>query len=134
VGYNTVDPEADRANQVLLFQEFREQLDAFRSGLLLTTAIGAAKDKIDASDPQGYAAHSDWINVMTYDYHGSWASAGPTDFQANLFPDPESPNYAQYPDYNTRSSITTLLELGVPAHKLHLGVPIYGRGWTGKCL
>ncbi|GLS04450.1 hypothetical protein GCM10007860_15970 [Chitiniphilus shinanonensis] len=137
--YNTVSP-ADTRNFTLLMQEFRTQLDALNDGhKLLTAAMGAGKDKIDLTEPAEYSKYLDWINIMSYDYNGTWAAQGPTDFQAHLYPDPTNPNaidsktgepsLATY--YNTDSAVKSLIAKGIPAKKLHLGIPYYGRGWTG---
>ncbi|WP_305038167.1 glycoside hydrolase family 18 protein [Caballeronia sp. TF1N1] len=134
--YNTYDVK-DKENYTLLLTEFRKQLDAMgaQNGkrYLLTVAIGAGGDKIASTNPGDYSKPLDWINVMTYDYHGGWESTGPTDFQSHLYPDPASPNMAGAPGntYYTDAAIQALLKAGVPSSKIVLGIPLYGRGWTG---
>jgi chitinase len=135
--YNLVDPN-DKQNYTLLLAEFRKQLDAYGSQngkrYLLTVAIGAGTDKIEHTAPAEYSKSLDWINVMAYDFHGGWEATGPTDFQAPLYPDPNSPNYkagGYAPYYNIDSAIKALLQAGAPASKLVVGIPFYGRGWTG---
>jgi chitinase len=56
---------------------------------------------------------------MTYDFHGAWDSQ--TGFLANL--------YAS--DISVDSVMKYYLREGVPANKLVVGMPFYGRGWTG---
>jgi chitinase len=77
---------------------------------------------------------------MTYDYRGAWDSAGPTNFHANLVGDPNTPDYNKpltgpLPGanryYNGKDSVEYLLAQGAPANKLLVGIPFYGRGWTG---
>ncbi|HSC80196.1 MAG TPA: glycosyl hydrolase family 18 protein [Chitinolyticbacter sp.] len=129
--YNTVAPE-DKQNFTLLLAEFRKQLDALGgSHKYLTVAIGAGKDKIDQTEPAKYSQYLDWINVMTYDYHGGWDAQGPTNFQSHLYPDPADPTVGVARSYNTNDAITALLAAGAPAGKLVVGIPYYGRGWTG---
>ncbi|HSC78765.1 MAG TPA: glycosyl hydrolase family 18 protein [Chitinolyticbacter sp.] len=140
--YNTVAPE-DKQNFTLLLKEFREQLDAIGAtngaNYGLTVAIGAGKDKIDMTVPAEYSKYLDWINVMNYDYNGAWAAQGPTDFQSHLYADPNNPQYTDPKTgnrslvsyYNTDDSIKQLLAAGVPGKKLVVGLPFYGRGWTG---
>jgi chitinase len=134
--YNTVSPN-DKTNFTLLMAEFRNQLNAASAAAggkkyYLTAAISAGKEKIAMTEPAKYAAYMDFINIMTYDYHGGWEATGPTDFQSHLYGDPASP-YANTPAgaYNTDTAVTTLLAAGVPAKKLTVGIPFYGRGWTG---
>jgi chitinase len=140
IGTNTVDPVNDKANFTLLMQEFRKQLDAIgatnNKKYLLTVAIGAGDDKIAATAPAEYSKYLDWINIMSYDYNGGWDAAGPTDFQSNLYQDPASPRTVdpktgKVSKYYTDAAVKDLLARGVPAAKLHMGVPFYGRGWTG---
>ncbi|GAA5785327.1 hypothetical protein YWS52_16480 [Chitiniphilus shinanonensis] len=140
--YNTVAPE-DKQNFTLLLKEFREQLDAIgatnnaRYGL--TVAIGAGKDKIEMTEPAEYTKYLDWVNVMNYDYNGAWAAQGPTDFQSHLYKDPSNPNYIDSKTgqrslvsyYNTDEAIQLLVAKGAPRNKLLVGLPFYGRGWTG---
>ncbi|QZA79516.1 chitinase [Deefgea tanakiae] len=148
VGYNTVSPD-DKRNNTLLLAEFRKQLDelaaANQKKYLLTVAIGVGRDKIEMTEPREYARYLDWINLMTYDYNGGWNAQGPTDFQSHLYADPASPSYKCsgkpedkcYGDrslvsyYNTADAVDLLLQAGVNPKKLVVGIPKYGRGWTG---
>ncbi|UXY16379.1 glycosyl hydrolase family 18 protein [Chitiniphilus purpureus] len=133
-GYNTVSP-SDKQNFTLLLKEFRAQLDALTAvtgkPYLLTVAIGAGKDKIDMTEPGEYSKPLDWINIMSYDYNGGWDAKGPTNFQSHLYNDPAGPQDGLKPTYNTDSAVNQLLKAGVPAQKLVIGIPFYGRGWTG---
>ena len=120
---------ADRDNFTALLAEFRRQLDAVRPGLLLTVAVGAGIDKIRPTDPAAYHRHLDFINVMTYDFHGAWA--GTTNHHTALFHSPADPSSGDAALYNSNDAIEAYLQRGVPAAKLNLGVGFYGRGWTG---
>ncbi|WP_313276267.1 glycosyl hydrolase family 18 protein [Stenotrophomonas sp.] len=120
---------ADRDNFTALLAEFRRQLDAVRPGLLLTVAVGAGIDKIRPTDPAAYHRYLDFINVMTYDFHGAWA--GTTNHHSALFHSPADPSTGDAALYNSNDTIEAYLQRGVPAAKLNLGVGFYGRGWTG---
>jgi len=146
--YNTVSPE-DKKNFTLLLAEFRKQIDELAAAnnkeYLLTVAIGVGKDKIDMTEPREYSRYLNWINMMSYDYNGGWNAQGPTDFQSHLYADPSNPSYkcsgkagdTCYGDrslvsfYNTDDAVSQLINAGVNPKKLVLGVPKYGRGWTG---
>ncbi|QLI81024.1 chitinase [Chitinibacter fontanus] len=141
--YNNVST-ADKQNFTLLLAEFRKQLDelaaANQKKYLLTVAIGVGKDKIEQTEPREYSRYLDWINMMTYDFNGGWAAQGPTDFQSHLYADPASANYLDPKDpskrsltsyYNIDDATTLLLNGGVNPKKLVVGIPFYGRGWTG---
>ncbi len=118
----------DRANFNALLAEFRRQLDAVRPGLLLTIASGAGIDKIRATDPGIYHQSLDFINVMTYDFHGAWDPR--TNHHSALFASPRDPSTGDQKFYNSNDAIEAFLARGVPASKLTLGIGFYGRGWT----
>jgi len=119
----------DNANFTALLAEFRRQLDQVRPGLLLTVAVGAGIDKIRVTDPGQYHQYLDYINVMTYDFHGTWDAR--TNHHSALFASPNDPSTGDVAFYNSDDAIQGFLDRGVPASKLHLGIGFYGRGWTG---
>ncbi|TPD66813.1 chitinase [Stenotrophomonas maltophilia] len=119
----------DNANFTALMAEFRRQLDAVRPGLLLTVAVGAGIDKIRVTDPAAYHPYLDYINVMTYDFHGAWDAK--TNHQSALFDSPNDPSTGDQKLYNSNDAIEAFISRGVPAAKLNLGIGYYGRGWTG---
>ncbi|MET0814365.1 MAG: glycosyl hydrolase family 18 protein, partial [Pseudoxanthomonas sp.] len=80
----------DRANFTALLAEFRRQLNLVRPGLLLTIAPGAGVDKIAATDPGQYHQYLDFINVMTYDFHGAFEPR--TNHHSGLFASPNDPS------------------------------------------
>ena len=120
---------ADNANYTALLAEFRRQLDAVRPGLLLTVAVGAGIDKIRVTDPAAYHPYLDFINVMTYDFHGAWDPQ--TNHHSALFDSPADPSTGDQKLYNSNDAMEAFLSRGVPASKLNLGIGYYGRGWTG---
>ncbi|MDI6100468.1 glycosyl hydrolase family 18 protein [Actinoplanes sp. NEAU-A12] len=104
-------------------------LGALRAALgpdaLITAAVPGDVTRLRAGDYAGAARHADWLGAMTYDYFGTGGSTTA----------PHSPLSA-YPGIpretaNTGATVTALLDMGVPASKLLLGVGFYGRGWTG---
>ncbi|TDR79772.1 glycosyl hydrolase family 18 protein [Paludibacterium purpuratum] len=131
---NTVDPN-DRQNFTLLLAEFRRQLDGLSSQnkrrYYLTAAIGSGVDKIRNTEPGAYSRYLDWVNVMTYDFHGGWESSGPTNWHSNLYRDPAAPVTGDAQYYNVADAVQTLVNAGMPRAKINVGLPFYGRGWTG---
>jgi len=119
---------ADNANFTALMAEFRRQLDAVRPGLLLTVAVGAGIDKIRVTDPAAYHPYLDFINVMTYDFHGAFDPK--TGHHSALFDSPADPSTGDVKLYNSNDAMEAFLARGVPASKLNLGIGFYGRGWT----
>ncbi|MCW4454257.1 glycosyl hydrolase family 18 protein [Flavobacterium sp. MXW15] len=126
-GLSCGSPE-DNANFTALLAEFRRQLDAVRPGLLLTVAVGAGIDKIRVTDPAAYHQYLDYINVMTYDFHGAWDPQ--TNHHSALFNSPNDPSTGDQRFYNSNDAIEAFRTRGVPANKLNLGIGFYGRGWT----
>ena len=118
----------DTANFTALLAEFRRQLDAVRPGLLLTIAAGAGVDKIRVTQPGQYAQYLDYINVMTYDFHGAWDPT--TNHHSALYATASDPSTGDTKKYNTNDAIQAFLATGVPASKLNVGIGFYGRGWT----
>jgi chitinase len=94
---------------------------------LLTIAAPAGPEHIAHLDLPTVHPAVDWINVMTYDFHGSWESTA--NFHAPLFGAKGDPSAAQ--KFYADNSVNLYLGGGVPAGKLVLGVPFYGRGWSG---
>ena len=126
---NTTRPE-DTPNFTLLLQAVRSELDA-RGALngrqyLLTMAAPAGAAKIANLEVEQIHPLLDFINVMTYDYNGPWSSV--SNFNAPLYLSPGDPTA---PGNNADATIQNYLGRGVPADKLVLGVPFYGRAVEG---
>lgn len=66
-------------------------------------------------------SYLDWVNVMAYDYHGSWESE--TGEHATLY-DPSRPNL------NTDYGVSNWLSSGLDATKLVMGLAFYGKSWV----
>lgn len=129
---NVYRPE-DKRNYTLLLQELRRLLDArgAQDGrkYYLTIAAPAGDDKIRNIEPAGIAAACDWINIMTYDFAGGWEKK--TGHQAPMF-SPEGRGAANPSTlWTVDGAVRQFLEAGVDPKKLVVGVPFYGRGWSG---
>jgi GH18 family chitinase len=127
-----VNRPADKQNYTLLLAEIRQQLDqrAAQDGkrYLLTIAAPAGSDKMVHFELARIAEIVDWINVMTYDYHGAWENA--TNHHSPLQRNPQGPTPAAL-GYTVDATVRGYLAAGVPASKLVLGIPAYGRSWSG---
>lgn len=128
--HNIYRPE-DSENFTLLLAEFRRQLDAVGEELgverpfMLTVATVASPAKFELMELDKIHTYLDFINVMTYDFYGAWDTQ--TNFHANLF----TPNADPADSISVDKTMQGYLAGGVPAEKLIMGVPFYGRGWTG---
>ena len=132
---NTYRPE-DKENYTLLMAELRQQLDqaAAEDGrpYLLTIAAPAGYDKTENYEMAEIADHLDWMNLMTYDYHGAW-DLSMTNHHSKLRPSPDDPNPNELirNRYNTEYAVQAWLDAGVPPEKVVVGAPFYGRAWSG---
>ena len=93
----------DKENFTLLMQEIRDSLDFYDPSLLLTAAVGASADRMDDVDWDSIAEILDLINVMSYDFFGSWDEE--TNHNAPLY----APNSGD-PSFNLDSTITRLID------------------------
>ncbi|MGD8176166.1 glycoside hydrolase family 18 protein [Marinimicrobium sp. ARAG 43.8] len=112
------------------FDAYREMMQALRAEFgqdLVTAAIGAGSQTLEAADYGGAAEYVDFYMLMTYDYFGGWAEHGPTAPHSALFDFDALPLEGRYGD----ASVQQLKNLGVPDDKILLGLGFYGRGWTG---
>uniref|UniRef100_A0A6I8PF79 GH18 domain-containing protein n=1 Tax=Ornithorhynchus anatinus TaxID=9258 RepID=A0A6I8PF79_ORNAN len=124
-------PRRDKGLFTVLIQELLEAFEAEaratgRPRLLVTAAVSAFRNTIQlAYEVARIGALLDYISVMTYDFHGSWNSVtghnsplheGPTDTGRFLSsPSPQA------------SAMKLWRDGGVPAEKLIMGFPTYGR-------
>ncbi len=123
---NTKRPE-DKQNFTALLIALRDALDA-RGGAeikrYLLTIAASARGHRDDTELDRIHAPLDFLNLMTYDFAGFWSEA--TGFNAPLHPVPGHPEQP-----SIEESVEAYLKAGVPREKIVIGVPFYGRGWTG---
>jgi chitinase len=121
----------DGENFTALLQELRRQLTSAsiqnHKTYLLTIATSAHPQINAKLELSGIHPSLDFINVMAYDVHGSWDRT--TNFNAPLYRSPRDP--ARAGKLTISEVIQNYLARGVPAAKLVMGTPFYGRGWAG---
>lgn len=129
---NSRRPE-DKENHVLLLQEVRNKLNEAGQEdgkeYLVTIASGASSEYVENNKLAEIAEVVDWINIMTYDFNGGWQNT--SGHNAPLYFDPAAAD-SELPtpeQFNVESAVDGHLHAGVPANKLVLGMPFYGRGW-----
>ncbi|KAI1301456.1 Chitotriosidase-1 [Halotydeus destructor] len=117
----------DRENFAQFVTELHAELKA--RGLLLTAAVSPSKKVIDAAYDVPVLAHKlDWINLMAYDYHGAWDKHA--EHHAPLFARPESKAFDPNDQiFNVNYTVNHWMARGMPARKIVLGVPFYGRSF-----
>ncbi len=127
---DTGRPE-DRRNFTLLLARLRKQLDeqGARDGTRyeLTFAAPAGPQNYEHLELDQIHPYLDWINLMTYDFAGSWSKV--TCFNAPLY----TPGTAieGVTQLSTDATVRAYRAAGVPAAKIVVGVPFYGRAFGG---
>ena len=117
---NTTRPE-DEQNYTLLMAELRSQLDA--QGLLdgrhylLTMAAPAGPGTYANVELSLIHQYTDWINIMTYDFHGGWSPI--TNFNSALHASSNDPSSDPViaSQFNMASAVQAYLAAGVPSDK-----------------
>ncbi|XP_063153638.1 acidic mammalian chitinase-like [Candoia aspera] len=95
--------------------------------LLLSAAVSASRRTIDAGyEVAALGKNLDFINVMTYDFHGSWAPE--TGHNSPLHKGLK--DYDPVPFYNCEYAMKYWNYSGAPAEKLMMGFPTYGRTFS----
>ncbi|XP_036337628.1 probable chitinase 10 [Rhagoletis pomonella] len=121
----------DRAAYVNLLRELRIAFEgeAKSTGLprlLLTAAVPASFEAIAAGyDVPEISKYLDFINVMTYDFHGQWERT--VGHNSPLFPLEATTGYQKKltVDFSAREWV----KQGAPKEKLLIGMPTYGRSF-----
>ncbi|MGN8644753.1 glycoside hydrolase family 18 protein [Gracilibacillus sp. HCP3S3_G5_1] len=124
----------DKQNHTLLLQEIRKELDKAEKEdgkkYELAIASSANPSYLENNEMAKIAEIVDFIDIMTYDFNGSWQSTSA--HNAPLFADPAA-SEAGVPGtevFNVATAIEGHLHAGVPANKLVMGLPFYGRSWA----
>jgi chitinase len=119
----------DKENFTLLMAELRRQLDALGGEHPLTAATSASPSYVENLDLPGLVEQLDWFNLMTYDFYGFWdlryAGLHAALYQASDNPDPAAGQ--AFGD----GTVQAYLAGGVPPEQIVLGIPFYGRAWSG---
>ena len=124
---NVFRPE-DKQNFTLMFKALREELDAMSATTgkkyLLTTAIPCFTRFIEMTEMDKAHQYLDLINLMAYDFYVAGDTAG---HHSNLF---ASEDFQK--EQSGDRAFKEYTKAGVPARKLVLGIPFYGRSWYMK--
>ena len=118
----------DKQNFTLLLEELRTQFDAETARthrrLYLTIAAEASEEYLQHTEMAEVARTVDAVNLMAYDYYIPGADRI-TGNLAPLFVAPRDPKQE-----SASRSVLAFEQAGVPAEKIVLGVPFYGRAWA----
>uniref|UniRef100_A0A8C7WYG7 Oviductal glycoprotein 1 n=1 Tax=Oryzias sinensis TaxID=183150 RepID=A0A8C7WYG7_9TELE len=124
-------PLEDKQRFTMLCKELFEAYEAERAStgqarLLISAAVSAGKGTIDAGyEISEMAKYLDFVNVMTYDLHGSWENV--TGHNSPLFKSSQDTGDNVY--LNTDFAMRYWRDKGTPAEKLNMGFGTYGRSF-----
>jgi len=126
---------ADKQNHTLLLQEVRNYLDVAEiedgKTYTLTIASGASPAYAQNNELDEISEIVDWINIMTYDFNGGWSNKSAHNAPLYLDNAAITANIPDAETFNADGGVQGHLDAGVPAEKIVLGLPFYGRGWAG---
>jgi chitinase len=111
-----------------LSRGFRKQLDQLgqKKGrhLFQTMAASANPPTLKWLTNELLLETMDWVHVMTYDYAGDWTQyAG---HHSPLFASSKQPGAPR----STELTMKYLIDRGMPANRLAVGLPLYGKGFA----
>lgn len=129
---------ADKENFTLLLQKIRALFDAKSQNngktYLMSIAASANVNYLKNYEMSKIADVVDWINLMSYDFHGPWKNGLDivTGFNSALKTDPHDPEPEEIrEDFNVAAAVQEFVQLGVPKSKINAGLAFYGRGFGG---
>ncbi|WP_417940469.1 glycoside hydrolase family 18 protein [Flavobacterium sp. RS13.1] len=118
---------SDKENFTLLLSELRKQLEIEtkinNQHYLLTIAAATDQEYMNHTDLKKAHQYLDFINLMCYDFYNGWFYQ--TGHHANLYPSKEE----KFGGNSISESVDRFFKEGVPANKLIVGIPFYGRKW-----
>jgi chitinase len=124
---NRFRPE-DKQNYTLLLKELRQRFNReekkLRRHLVTSIATGASTDFLEHTEMAKVQRYVDTINLMSYDYYVPvWDKT--TGHHAPLFTNSDDPK-----KISADRTVHEYENAGVPANKIVLGVPFYGKSWA----
>ena len=117
----------DKENFTLLLKDLRKRFDSEgkkrQRKLYLTIAAGASDEYLAHTEMGKVERYVDTVNLMTYDYYTPGEDTV-TGHHAPLFANPADPKHV-----SADATVQAFEQAGVPAGKILLGIPFYGKVW-----
>lgn len=122
----------DREHFTLLMAELRAQLDEAgqRDGkpYLLTMLMPTTTVLYNNIEIDRIHVYVDWVNLMTFGFQGAWSTVA--SHHAPLFGNTRDPRgEVVQSQYNVDAVVRRMLDEGIPAAKLVVGIPFYAQTW-----
>ncbi|KRZ18255.1 putative endochitinase [Trichinella pseudospiralis] len=123
---------ADYSHFIILVKDIAdafhyESVTTGKPKLLLTAAVtGNKQTAADGYNVQAMARYFDFVNVMTYDFHGGWEMQ--TGINSPLYAYSAAVEWAK--QWNVADAAEAWFRMGMPREKIVIGFPAYGRGWN----
>lgn len=131
--YENTDTSAARSYAPRYVQLVKALRTALGGNALITVTILANPDWIASFGAENWkqlVGQANYINLMTYDFHGSWDYGDPagTGYLSNIYLDPND-THAQ--KFSVEAAVQALQQQGIPNNMIVIGVPAYGRALEG---
>ncbi|KRX85176.1 UDP-N-acetylglucosamine--dolichyl-phosphate N-acetylglucosaminephosphotransferase [Trichinella sp. T6] len=123
---------ADYSHFIILVKDIAdafhyESVTTGKPKLLLTAAVtGNEQTAADGYNVQAMARYFDFVNVMTYDFHGGWEMQ--TGINSPLYRYSAAVEWAK--QWNVADAAEAWFKMGMPREKIVIGFATYGRGWN----
>lgn len=120
----------EAANYTILLAELRTAMDNHTPKIdgdhpTLSAACPVGMEQYSILDLSGMNHHLDLFNLLAYDYASPHTSPV-TAHQTNVFTN--GPGHST--PHNPAQAVSDLLDADIPAEKILLGIPLYGRGFS----
>mmetsp|Transcript_15025 Transcript_15025/g.29711 ORF Transcript_15025/g.29711 Transcript_15025/m.29711 type:complete len:1992 (-) Transcript_15025:64-6039(-) len=125
----------DTENFILLLKDIRAALDAYQAAVYpdgektfgLTAALPCGPAIIDNQDVSGISSILDEMNLMTYDFHGTWDDL--VGVNAPLYD--QDPKKFESVDASVNGCVERWVRDGADKSRINIGLPFYGRSFGG---
>lgn len=130
-GDNNVVRDEDKENFVAMLKGFREALDSLgnlhQKHYLSTIATGGFRKYLEVNDLRSAVQYLDFLNIMSYDLFGPGDKI--TGHHANLYRGNQQTMPSSKKERAVESAVEDHMEFGIPAEKIVVGIPFYGKMW-----
>ncbi|KAK0385120.1 hypothetical protein NLU13_7598 [Sarocladium strictum] len=120
-------------NYYLTIKQMRDAIDKKAAALgqnyhyLVTAALPAGPANYNLLNLASMSYGLDFFNIMAYDFSGPWSTVGA--HASNLYNDKSNPSSTPV---SADKAVRDYIAKGVPASKINLGIPLYGKSFANS--